>query len=333
MDEMIEQGYISVREHPDDPELKIYNYTDKAQYERVWNQYTLNARGLIMRGDKVVARGMPKFFNWQELDPQDFHLWESAVAYDKLDGSLGIIYEAPDGLPAVATRGSFTSEQALWATEFLRKNHPNYYITHGYTDLFEIIYPENRIVLDYGDREELVFLVTVDNLFGSVNPWLLPPDNFNRAEKVKVGTLADCLSVPPRENREGIVIYLASSGRMIKLKQEDYVRLHRIVTGLSSKTVWEDFWGDGNLREQLPEEFWGFYDERVEYLSMLRSEVVWSTVEAFHGSPQDRKAFAQYVMTEHKELAPMLFSLYDNNEGKFERALRKAVENDYFDRY
>jgi RNA ligase len=83
--------------------------------------------------------------------------------FDKMDGSLGILYPTSQGM-AVATRGSFTSEQALKATEILHEKYPEWaQITYdwfrsnfdanwyevNYTDLVEIVYPENRIVVDY----------------------------------------------------------------------------------------------------------------------------------------------------------------------------------------
>jgi RNA ligase len=44
----------------------------------------------------------------------------------------------------------------------------------------------------------------------------------------------------------------------VKIKQEDYVRLHRIVTGLNARTVWEHLRDGGSvadLIEPLPDEF------------------------------------------------------------------------------
>ena len=170
LDKAIADGYISVRPHPDSRELLIYNYTAKSQYERVWTKETLACRGLILNVPDdgeilVVARPFNKFFNLAELDkiPEG-----KFVAQEKMDGSLGIIYQAPDGLPSVATRGSFASEQAEWATQWLRKR-PKFVaaaqsaISRNHTLLVEIIYPKNRIVIDYGELEELVLLTAIDN--------------------------------------------------------------------------------------------------------------------------------------------------------------------------
>lgn len=46
----------------------------------------------------------------------------------------------------IATRGSFESDQALWATEWIQKRFRPVDFLAGYTYLYEIIYPENRVV-------------------------------------------------------------------------------------------------------------------------------------------------------------------------------------------
>lgn len=78
---------------------------------------------------------------------------------EKLDGSLGILYQHA-GAWHIATKGTFASAQAQWATDWLRRHiDPALLARFGaYTLLFEIVYPENRIVVDYGDRAGLTLL-------------------------------------------------------------------------------------------------------------------------------------------------------------------------------
>ena len=42
---------------------------------------------------------------------------------DKMDGSLGILYRRPDGVCAIATRGSFASDQALEANKIWSESY------------------------------------------------------------------------------------------------------------------------------------------------------------------------------------------------------------------
>lgn len=147
--------------------MYIYNYSQKAQYERVWNEWTLACRGLILDGDfKIVARPFQKFFNLGEHENQVIPN-ESFEVFEKMDGYLGILYWL-DKKPHIATRGSFASEHALVATEMLHTQYADVIplLEKSKTYLFEIIYPENRIVLDYVNERKLVLLAIVDTEIG-----------------------------------------------------------------------------------------------------------------------------------------------------------------------
>lgn len=154
IDELVAQGYISKRAHSSG-ELFILNYTKTCQFERNWTPETMACRGLIVDKDnQICARPFSKFFNYEELEGKI--PLEPFEIYEKLDGSLGILYHF-DGKPAIASRGSFDSEQAVWATEIFRK-YANYkYFHRDYTYLFEIVADWNRIVVKY-DWEGLVLL-------------------------------------------------------------------------------------------------------------------------------------------------------------------------------
>jgi RNA ligase len=53
------------------------------------------------------------------------------------------------------------------------------------------------------------------------------------------GTLRQALEMPPRPNAEGVVVRITGTGAMVKIKQEDYVALHRILTQTTARTIWE----------------------------------------------------------------------------------------------
>ena len=67
------------------------------------------------------------------------------------------------------------------------------------------------------------------------------------------GTLAAALAAPPRPGAEGLVVrYIEQPPqRLVKIKQDDYVALHRIVTGLSERTVWQHMTDGRPLAELL----------------------------------------------------------------------------------
>jgi RNA ligase len=257
----IDGGYVRVQRHPDLP-LSIYNYTERAQYERVWTPVTRQCRGLIANEHgEIVARPWAKFFNHGEHDDGGLDLSAPVEVTDKLDGSLGILYPTPNGW-AIATRGSFTSEQAVHATKLFQDRYEHFEPPAGMTALFEIVYPDNRIVVDYGQLDDLLLLGAVRIEDGSavgpagVTGWSGPLTGTFSAR-----TLADALAMPPRPNAEGLVVRYVDGGTMVKLKQDDYVALHRLITGLNARVVWERL-GAGEtaagICEKLPDEFHGW---------------------------------------------------------------------------
>jgi len=256
----MDAGFVRVRTHPDEPALRIFGYTEKAQYERHWNNVTTQCRGLIVDGrtQDVLARPFSKFFNYGEFSDRSLNLEVEVNATDKMDGSLGILYPSPTGGHAIATRGSFDSRQARFATEVLGRKYGDFVPHADVTYLFEIIFPENRIVLDYGDLRDIVLLGTRDiNGGGYVSaseatmgwPGLI-------ANPLYRGTMRGALALPPRPNAEGMVLEYGDT--LIKIKQEDYVRLHKLVTGLSERSVWEHLSAGlplADLLTPLPDEF------------------------------------------------------------------------------
>jgi len=61
-------------------------------------------------------------------------------------------------------------------------------------------------------------------------------------ESFAYATFAEALAAPPRDDREGLVVHFTDADQRVKIKYAEYVRLHRIVTGLSARTVWEIWW-------------------------------------------------------------------------------------------
>lgn len=278
-EEMKGVGFIKVQRHPDFPdELAIANYTHKAQRNYHWNEVTEQCRGLIFHPgtQEVLKRPFRKFFNYDEPQAAKIQGHEDVRAFDKMDGSLGIIYRMPNGMLGVATRGSFTSEQAVWATQWLQ-NHEAYARMDDrtwdeITDMFEIIYPENRIVVTY-PFEGLVYLNSIDNRDGST---LHDPDTWSMlrsAECLYEGPFNALFNVPERQNAEGYVVQ-AFGGRRVKVKYEEYVKVHRVVSNLTPRYVHEYMGGPNPLRMQelmrsVPEEHAKWVKDVGEELTLM----------------------------------------------------------------
>lgn len=335
-------GHVKRQTHPSMP-LAIYNYTERCTYERGWTNVTRKCRGLIVNTvtGEVVARPFEKFFNYGEDAGAVLSMDERVFVTDKMDGSLGILYRGTDGLLAIATRGSFTSEQAIHATAVLRDRYPDYEPPGGFTELFEIVYAKNRIVLDYGETDDLYYLGSVHIAegwtFGPVadrtKPWCWPgplTETFR-----DVWTLADALRMEPRPNAEGIVVLYPGSGLRVKIKQADYVALHRLITGMNARVIWERI-GEGQTADQIcagiPEEFWPWVREVAAGLLAEQNGIVSESIvthEAVMSSLPDgwsRKDYALAVSS--SPLRPWLFLLLDGRDPseKIWRTLRPSGE-------
>lgn len=255
-------GLVRLQRHPDRPYV-VYNYTETCQYAGAWTPVTLACRGLVVDESTgmVLARPYPKFFNHNEPQAPRLRPDAPVTVTDKLDGSLGILYRDGDEL-AVATRGSFASDQARHATRVLRERYADFTPPDGMTVLVEIVYPENRIVVDYAGLDDLVLLGAVEIATGrSHGPAAVPDWPGPVVESFAYATPGEALAAPPRTGREGLVLHLTDTDERVKIKYAEYVRLHRLVTGLTARSVWEVMVSGGDLdalTAPLPDEFHGW---------------------------------------------------------------------------
>ena len=314
-DEWGRLGRVSVKERGP---FRLFNYTAKAQYEAEWSYFERVSRGLIINSEtgEIVARPFDKFFNWGEGDRYSDAPIRSVT--EKMDGSLGILYREGDDYH-ISTRGAFDSEQALWATEYLQL----YDLTGLYTDftlLFEIIYPGNRIVVDYDGREALVLLAVRNRVTGdylslegvhgiarnygfstpNINPLTTPEQLMQATETLSA-------------NKEGWVTEF-EDGQRFKFKGDEYRKLHKMISGLSFKQILE---AEANgttdiMLQAIPDEF---LDEVHGWISDIRTVVteIRHDIECIYAqSPRIiRKDFALWVMKNHIEMAPYLFARLD----------------------
>lgn len=261
--------------------LVLWNYTDHCTYERAWDDVTLNARGTVyeIETGKVVARAFPKFFNFGELSPEkqkEVLNAKSFETFEKMDGSLGIVYYY-DGEWRVNTRGSFTSDQAIKGKEMLDVMlDRGLFLYDDATFLVEIIYPENKIIVDYNDDEKLSLLACIFTECGtevSLNyDFDNPFDNavFDLPKKSSfdsIQELQDHLETLDH-TEEGYVVRL-DNGYRVKFKSAEYLRVARVMNHMSPLAFWEKM-ENGIVKldflEHLPEEFRSDCDDIVAEL-------------------------------------------------------------------
>jgi RNA ligase len=340
LNDYLEKGLVVKNDHPTLP-LSIWNYSRTCQYEGNWDNITKMCRGLILdKEGNVVAKAFDKFFNYEELTLNDIPE-ESFEVFEKLDGSLGILFWY-QGKWILASRGSFVSDQSVKAMEILKSKYNVESIPKGYTTLVEIIYPENRIVCSYDD-EQLVVLSMFSTISGKEMGYdtLLSISEESKMPVVKKYdgiTDYDTLKSQINGNREGYVIRFKNGFRM-KIKGEEYVRLHRILTGFSNVDIWE-YLKDGKdldeLLDRVPDEFDLWVKNTVKDLNKQFWEIQSSSAgfvdnyrrtRSLSHIPFDKKEFAALVMIQPKTLRPIMFSMYDGK--KYDEIIWKSLRPKY----
>jgi RNA ligase len=316
-----EDGLLYKQVHPTLP-LTIWNYSEKVQYENLWDEVTLMCRGLVTddKGD-IVATPFKKFFNIEE---GKYTPTETFEVYEKMDGSLGIVFWY-QGQWVVATRGSFTSDQAIKARELLKKYNTDIMFRHM-TFCFEIIYPENRIVLDYGGEEKLVLLGAFDN-WGKdydMSDW----DEWGFDVVKKYDGIKDYqqLKEMVKNDQEGFVVKF-SNGDRVKVKGVEYLRLHKIMTNVSTTGIWEYLKNGEDVMELLkdvPDEFYTKIKNYVKELRYFYFQISEDAGKKFDGKMYgkyndkepitDRKEFAEWVSQQNKHLSGILFRMFDKKD-------------------
>lgn len=234
--------------------LDLYTYTRECIKQDHWDGVTTKTRGVVVNRitGEIISRPFEKFFNYGQVEGERIPAgiaFHKPVFWEKVDGFLCTYYEW-EGKPYIASKGSFHSIHAKWASAEVQKHANNW--PAGYTPVFEGLHPDLRIVVDYGDRCELVLLALINNETGeeippaemmiaaSQNGYKTPNTDdlsLDRALDLMHETYSDGLGTD-----EGFVLTWYRKGKTpfrLKLKYDEYVRLHRIVTGVSAKRVWE----------------------------------------------------------------------------------------------
>ena len=296
------KGLLRSQTHPTLP-LTIWNYTEKVQYEGLWDDITSACRGLITENvnGNVIIRPFPKFFNYEEVIHKGVIPTKGDYVYiqEKMDGSLGILF-CYEGEWVMATRGSFTSDQAIRGMEILKRRYPVFdraWLSE-YAYLVEIIYKENQIVVDYKGKDKITFLSVVLNegydcwkpteeseLHWTTACSILNVNGIKKSDIVKTEQhfrftpeLYKSLKERNEVNKEGFVLRFFPGNFRMKIKFEEYVRLHKIMTGISTTAIWESLRNEDpilDLLKDVPDEF---YDKIEEYVDELVSQ--YNTLEA-----------------------------------------------------
>lgn len=238
-------------------------------------------RGIIFYPDgRLMSRPFHKFFNVNEREEtlsEKIDLRKPHHVLEKMDGSM-IRPLIVNGELRLGTKMGVT-DIALAAHLLLTENQAKLLRLNverfQFTPLFEYIAPSNKIVINYEDAK-LVYLGSRDNVDGG---YFFDPTIMDEFETVPVHKVnaenMDAFVQVAREKigREGDVIRF-TDGHMLKIKNDWYVRLHKLLDKVRNKRNMIELAFNNELDDalpMLPEE------ERQEVLNTV--EYFWNAME------------------------------------------------------
>jgi len=226
-----------------------------------WTQANKHFRSSVWNSDgELISAGFPKFTNWGE-NPEHFPVPSSlrdCVVTEKLDGSL-LIVSKYKGQLILRTRGTVDGstldnghELEIFKQQFANflNQYDDRYETWDFSYLFEWVSPENRIVLNYGDKPEWMLVGYIDHtdyslcsqsfLDEKALDWNMKrPVTFNFSDK-SIDYLL--IAVDDWKGQEGVVVYSKEGQTLHKVKSAWYLALHHMKSELASPEKVLDVW-------------------------------------------------------------------------------------------
>lgn len=321
----------------------LFNYNPETDFRNLWNDVNVWCRGIVfdLNTSELVAFPFKKFFNVgqkPEVMPDVLEKKGTPVIMTKEDGSLGVLFwNRYQNRWNVSTRGSFSSNQAIWATEWANKNLS--WLTHvsGWTHLFEIVYPENKVVVNYGDFAGMIYLQTqVVQTNGT--PRLFKFDSMFTEKNIRISRIfslndfsIDALKVLVDsfdKNTEGLVCRYPD-GTMAKLKGKDYLLLHRAKSSMTIKN-WGAILKNGTYNDILaivPDEFWPDFQQTFDgFRNKIESDFSFVQEMVNQAPKTTRKEAAQFCLENvPKNLQGSFFCLLSNDSKRAFNLIVDAV--------
>lgn len=245
-EQYVDDGLFTKEKHPL-ADLYIFGYHSGpySKPKNVWNDTTKMMRGLIVDSNGIIhARSFEKFFTFRTYLSEETALFSEGQilklpnlpykVYEKVDGTLTILYWIDD-VPYLATQRSFSSVKAKRATEILHTKYSHLFekLKRDRTYIFEAIYPESQVLIDYGNEEELILIGVIDTNTGSSLPleeigFKISKDWTSELKNISNMKELESLNI---KNLEGFVIVYENDFR-IKIKFPWYKEAHTLMNKL-----------------------------------------------------------------------------------------------------
>ena len=233
--------------------VKMFDYR-LASYSDFADNDAFELRGLcfVEDNDGVWHRNilMNKFFNYAQTIgwlEEDLYSKKIVRVQDKLDGSVISFVKFPNGVTLAKSKMSFTSDQAKMAQEVYNKDLVDYKgvaklveycYNNGLVSIWELVSPDNQIVLEYTETELVLLQIRVaetgrylttneiKDLVERMNLKIRLADEFS--DEFKDIDYLLKIKAESKESIEGFVVTY-EDGQMAKIKTDHYLRQHHMI--------------------------------------------------------------------------------------------------------
>ncbi len=295
-------------------DIFFYRFATFSDFKNNEHLGSLEARGIAFVGEKAFP-AFHKFFNWRENPYTDFPIEgdEILVVQEKIDGSLVHPIVVDDYL-FVKSKTSFLSEHAKAGKELLdrddrKKNLVFDLYKDGFVPLFELISPQNQVVVKY-DRDDLVLLAVRSIHNGKYLP-LKEVEKIAKDYKVNFAKWTEMQFYKLRnilENEAGIEGFVAFvNNNFVKFKTRWYLNLHSFISEIREDVIFNAFLDDklDDILMNIDGEKRKIVEEIAEKVKNVVNEKVRRALELFSEYKElnfDRKSFA--IKYKNEELFP-----------------------------
>jgi len=325
LQQYIDNNLIICNKHPN-YDIWVLCYSPKVTYKNFWDDYTSTCRGLVIdKKGNILARPFLKFHRIENYDVNDINFSQEYDILEKLDGSLIIMfYYEPRMEWITLTKKSFITEQAQEAKKILNLK-PNIYevFDKKCTYCFEIIYPENKIVVDYGELRDLFLLSRIVTESGFELYYDDLADIYSKhigvVKRYKFNNINNLYELKKFEenNKEGFVVRFLNGFR-VKVKFNQYIKQHAFITNVSTITIWELLRNNYDIDcffEQIPDETHVWCEKIINQLKndfyFIERIALKEFVDIiYHKKIINRKDFANIALK--SDYRKILFNIYNN---------------------
>lgn len=331
--------------------LLRYNLMDTdAQFWQKYDGMYRECRSIVIdkENECFVLTPFTKFFNLNETEETSEKAVRERIASanrvevsDKLDGSMqsARYYNGNFVLAGTSALDPEMSFRVTIGYSLLTDNYKRMLMEHpDYTFIFELICKEDQHVVNYSIEQRGLYLIGVRSVVTGEN--LSYADVIEMAEhyKVKHTTVFDKtldemlaeLDSKSSDEAEGFVIDI--DGYKVKLKYNDYLSIHRMLTKLVSTNTIIHCIDSGNwddVRSKMPEAYRPDADLVAEdvkaFIRMANNQIQKAfnnckkSYQKFENETDDKKSFYMYAAAHYKSIAHYLMNCYCGKDNNFIR--------------